>query len=115
MARRVARCYFFSALRAVVAWAARLVLSERLQPTARVMVVFVGSHRAWWRHLRLKSDVFQARGVPPAHISDCFQGIVVRRVARCCLFSAPRPCVRCEFDGRDFTVFFYFYSASKTH
>ena len=71
--RRVARCCFFSAVRAVVAWAAWLVLSEFFQPTARVIFVFVGSHRAWWRHLRLKSDVFQARGVPPAHISDCFQ------------------------------------------
>ena len=63
----------FSALRAVVVWAALLVLSDFLQPTARVIFVFVGSHRAWWRHLRFKSDVFQARGVPPAHISDCFQ------------------------------------------
>ena len=71
--RRVARCCFFSAVRAVVAWAARLVLSEFVQPTARVIFVFVGSHRAWWRHLRLKSDVFQTRDVPPAHISDCFQ------------------------------------------
>ena len=71
--RRVARCYCFSALRSVVACAAWLVLSEFLQPTARVMVVFVGSHRAWWRHLRLKCDVFQARGVPSAPISECFQ------------------------------------------
>ena len=73
MCRVESRVAFFSALRAVVAWAARLVLSEFLQPTARVMVVFVGSHRAWWRHLRLKYDVFQARGVSSAHISDGFQ------------------------------------------
>ena len=67
VARRAARCCSFSALRAV--WAAWLVLSDFLQPTERVMVVFVGSHRAWWRHLRLNYDISQARGAPFARVS----------------------------------------------
>ena len=71
VARRAARCCSFSALRAV--WAAWLVLSDFLQPTSRVIVVFVGSHRVWWRLLRLSYDFFQARGAPSALISDYFQ------------------------------------------
>ena len=70
--RRVAR-FSFSALRAVVAWAARRVLSDFLQQIVRAMVVFVGSRRAWWRHLRWNYAMSQARGAPFAHVSEVFQ------------------------------------------
>ena len=54
-----------------------------------MIVVFVGSRRAWLQHLRLNCDVFK-RAVRHPHVFMMFFSIMVRRVARGCFFSALR-------------------------
>ena len=69
------------------------VVSDFLQAPARVIVLFVGSHRAWLQHLRLNYDVFQARGAPFAHVPEVVQYYVASSRALLLFFSSA--CDRC--------------------